>query len=246
MTGLLASVLIASLLGSAHCAGMCGAFLAFAVMGPSVGADAGDRKVRTRGTIALHGAYHAGRLLSYATLGAIGGGLGHAIDSGGATLGVQRIGALLAGLCMIVFALIALLRMAGVRVSRVALPGALTRLAMAGHRRASELPGSTRALATGLLTTLLPCGWLYAFVIVAAGTGSPMLGALTMGAFWMGTLPVLMALGAGLQRLSGPLRRRLPALTMTVVLVMGLLTAFGRVGWANGAGEKGVPICHGE
>lgn len=248
MTALLASELIASLLGSTHCAGMCGAFLAFAVMGPAdAGAlpNAGPASLG-RTLAALQGAYHAGRLLSYAALGTSAGALGTAIDAGGATLGAQRVGAMVAGCCMIVFATIALARMAGVRVGRVPLPAPLTRLAMRAHRAIGGLPGMPRALATGLLTTLLPCGWLYAFVVVAAGTGSPLMGALTMAVFWLGTLPVLVALGAGLQRLSGPLRRRLPAVTMGAVLVMGVLTAMGRVGAASGEAKTEVPICHGE
>ncbi|MBE7450024.1 MAG: sulfite exporter TauE/SafE family protein [Kofleriaceae bacterium] len=41
-----------------------------------------------------------------------------------------------------------------------------------------------RAALLGLLSAALPCGWLWAFVVVAAGTGSPVGGALVMTAFW--------------------------------------------------------------
>jgi hypothetical protein len=94
----------------------------------------------------------------------------------------------------------------------------------AGHRFAAGRPPVVRALATGLLTTLLPCGWLYAFVISAAGTGSPAFGALTMAVFWVGTVPILVTLGAGLRAITGALGRRLPTVTAAAVVVVGLAT----------------------
>ncbi|MFQ5457683.1 MAG: sulfite exporter TauE/SafE family protein, partial [Myxococcota bacterium] len=40
----------------------------------------------------------------------------------------------------------------------------------------------------------------------AAGSGGAANGALVMSAFWLGTLPVMLAVGVGLQALAGPLR----------------------------------------
>ena len=91
------------------------------------------------------------------------------------------------------------------------------------------MPPIARATIIGLLTTLLPCGWLYAFVITAAGTAHPALGALTMAAFWLGTLPVMISLGIGVQRLSGALRSRLPLLTSLLIVAVGLYTIAGRL-----------------
>lgn len=50
-----------------------------------------------------------------------------------------------------------------------------------------------------------------------------------MAVFWTGTLPVMLSLGAGLQRLTGPLRARLPVVTAATVVVLGLLTISGRL-----------------
>ena len=87
-----------------------------------------------------------------------------------------------------------------------------------------------RALVIGLLTTLLPCGWLYAFAAVAGGTASPLLGGLTMAVFWLGTLPVLVSLGVGVQRLSGVLGQKLPHATAIALILVGLWTLVGRGG----------------
>jgi sulfite exporter TauE/SafE len=96
--------------------------------------------------------------------------------------------------------------------------------------RLREHPPVVRAGATGLLTTLLPCGWLYAFVAVAAGSGSAFNGAATMVFFWLGTIPALTVLGAVTQRLAIRYGSRIPVAMATVVVVFGLLTIAGRIG----------------
>jgi sulfite exporter TauE/SafE len=106
---------------------------------------------------------------------------------------------------------------------------------------------ATRAWLTGLLTTMLPCGWLYVFVATAGGSGSVRSGVLTMAVFWLGTVPALLAVGLGAQRLFGPLRQRLPMLSATLVLVMGLLSISGRFSMQHaGAAPAGAdaPSAH--
>lgn len=222
---LAAAVLAASLLGSPHCAGMCGALALFAVhAGPGEPQDKA-RPSRWR----AHAAYHAGRGLSYALLGAGAGALGLTLNRTGDLAGVQRGAALAAGALMVTFGLAALLR--GVGVARVAprLPAFWSRRLQKLHYAAMGLPASRRAAAVGLLTPLLPCGWLYAFAATAAATGGVLPGAALMVAFWLGTLPVMAAVSVGLQALTGPLRARLPMLTALLVLGMGLFTVLGRV-----------------
>lgn len=219
MLALLGAVLLASLLGSAHCAGMCGAFLMFAV---------GMQPTR-REHVLCQGGYHAGRFITYTVLGAIAGAMGQALDLSASAVGLQRSAAIVAGVAMILFAAVLLLQRAGVRVPRAPVPAFMQSTLVRAHRAITDWTAVRRALATGLLTTLLPCGWLYAFVIVSAGTASPALGAASMAVFWLGTLPLLAAVGAGMQAMSGPLRRHLPVATAVLVLCMGVLTAAGRV-----------------
>jgi len=90
-------------------------------------------------------------------------------------------------------------------------------------------PPAARGLAIGLLTTLLPCGWLYTFVVVAASAGSTLGGMTVMLAFWAGTVPLMLAVGAGATRLLGPFARRLPVMSAIVVLVLGLLSIAGKL-----------------
>lgn len=216
------AVFVASLLGSMHCAGMCGAFLLFAV-----GGDGGATS--TRENARLQAAYHFGRLTTYALLGAFAGGVGGALDLGGQLMGVQRVAALLAGTLMVVFGLLAIARARGVKLKHARLPKWYQNLISRGQRAALALPPVRRALLIGLLTTMLPCGWLWMFAVVAAGTASPAYGALVMAVFWAGTLPVLITLGTGIQALAGPLRRHLPTVTSLLVLGVGVWTLLGRV-----------------
>ena len=211
----LVSVLVASLAGSLHCAGMCGAFVAFAV-----GAKDGKR-------LHLQLAYHGGRLISYTALGAAAGALGSAIDLGGSVVGISRVAALLAAATLIVVGFAGLARAAG-KTSRTWAPRWLLALARRAHELASKLPPTRRALAIGLLTTLLPCGWLYLFVVAAAGTANAALGAALMGSFWLGTVPVLASLGAGVQFLLARLGRFTPAVMSLAIILAGLGTILWR------------------
>jgi sulfite exporter TauE/SafE len=82
------SVLIASVLGSLHCAGMCGGLMLFAI-----GSD-GQTSKRTKAR--LQAGYHGGRMLTYTILGVVAGSIGAALDLTGGFVGVQRVAAVLA------------------------------------------------------------------------------------------------------------------------------------------------------
>ena len=213
--------MLASVLGSLHCAGMCGAFVAMAV---GVGHEQPVSKTR------LQAAYHLGRLVVYSLIGLGFGFVGQAVDLGGSVVGLHKAAVLLAAGTMITIGLISLLRIAGVRLPKPASPGVMQKLFVRSHTLASKLTPIRRSLVIGLMTGLLPCGWLYAFALVAAGTAHPVSGAATMAAFWVGTLPVMVAVGTGVQALSGSLRRFVPTAMAITIVTMGVLTALGRTG----------------
>ncbi len=237
MTAIIAGIFVASLLGSLHCAGMCGAFLALAV--------APDEHARY-GKHALNIAYNFGRLVSYIALGALAGAIGRSLDFGGEMLGVQRVAAIATSVIMIGFGLIALARARGIALPIPRFAGPFPNAVRRAYTACGNWSPLARAYAIGLLTTALPCGWLYAFVFSAAGTGSPAYGALAMAAFWLGTLPVMAALGLGLQSLFGPLRRHLPMATALLLVFVGIATLAGRIRAMHSPGDRasGV-ICHG-
>lgn len=220
MTGLFTAVFVASLLGSMHCAGMCGVFVAFAVGGGTPG--------HTR-RWHLNAAYQLGRLTTYALLGGICGGIGGVINLGGSLVGLQRTATVLAGVAIVIFGLIGLARAMGYKIGAKSLPAPVQRTVNGAMKLAMVLPPLQRALTIGLLTTLLPCGWLWAFAAVAAGTADPLYGALAMAVFWAGTVPILAGLGAGVASLTGVLKPRLASIMSIVIVAVGLLTIFNRL-----------------
>lgn len=217
---LLAGVLLASLMGSIHCAAMCGGFVC---------AYAGTPSARGFANLPAHLAYNGGRLVSYLALGLGAGAIGARVDDLGRVAGTGRGAAVLAGALMVAWALTTIAASLGVRVPGTLAPAWLQRTLGSALLVMRDEPPVARAGLTGLLTTILPCGWLYTFVVTAGGTGSPVAGAGTMLAFWIGTVPMLLAVGFGAQRLLGPLARRLPLVAATLVLVLGLLSIAGRV-----------------
>lgn len=227
MIPLMVAVFFASLLGSLHCAGMCGPFCGIAVTGGKTSREA----------TTLHAAYHGGRLITYALLGAAAGTLGAIVDLVSTLAGLQPIALALAGGAMVLIGVGEIARHYGWSnrlASKLAkwghwrLPSGWKSLMQRGQRFASTQNAFPKALIIGLLTTLLPCGWLYAFVVTAAGAGGPLQGLLVMAVFWLGTLPVLLSLGFGVRKLAGVFGERLPLLTAVALVAVGLVTLSGR------------------
>ena len=241
MIAFLAAVAAASLLGSAHCAAMCGGFACFHAAG------------RGRASLAGQAAYHFGRLLSYTALGALAGAFGAGVTDTVARAGITRGATVLAGGLLVAWGGAKLFAALGVRLparAGAANPRPRGARSVVGRALAALAgrPPVERAFALGLLTTLLPCGWLFAFVATAAGTGRPAAGALVLAAFWLGTVPALAAVGVAARIALGPLGRRLPAIGAAAVLLLGLLTLAGRAGSFPAAGappaDEATRACH--
>jgi hypothetical protein len=221
VTALLAAVLLASLAGSLHCAGMCGAFAAIATT--SGGASA------ARSKLALQGGYHGGRLVGYVAFGAAAGGLGALVDLSGALAGLSSAAAILAGVTLVFFGALELAKQFGLRAAGGhGRPGSAFVARFVGSALRTDRP-ALRALAVGAASALLPCGWLYAFVVTAAGTGDALTGAAVMAAFWLGTVPILAALGLSVQGLRRLVGSKLPIVASAAMLVLGVATLAGRI-----------------
>jgi uncharacterized protein len=219
---LLGAVFIASLVGSPHCAGMCGPLAVLAIGTHGAG----------RTSSSLWAAYHLARLVGYVLLGAIAGGLGSAMDGSGQWLGLQRVSALLAGIGMVAVGIFTLLNTHWKRAPHFALPAPMQRALKLAHQAINSFAPLPRSAGIGLLTVLLPCGWLYAFAITAAGTGSILGGASVMIVFWIGTLPALSVITLGIRRVTGRWVRHLPLATALLLIATGTYVAAGRA-WVD-------------
>lgn len=223
-------IFVASLLGSGHCAAMCGPFVAFyAGQGPSK---------------APHLAYHLGRLATYVLLGAAAGYLGTAVDSVGSWLGVQRVAAYSALVLMIGWGLGTLLQSVHNRPALHLFPASWQAFVSKRVANLRNQPPILRGLFLGLLTTLMPCGWLYLFVVTAAGTANPWRGALTMAVFWSGSVPLLLGLGLFLARLSVSLRRYFVWATSIALIGIGAFGLWQRVSVGRAVTNTEQASCH--
>lgn len=201
------AIVLAALAGSVHCGAMCGAFAATCGSRPAPGL-----------------AYHLGRLLAYVTLGALAGALGMGIDAfADRVLGVQRVAGVLMGVTLMFMAFrLARPRRAAALV-QIGEPGGSTqRLARLLRRR-----DAMGALGVGLLSGLLPCGWLWGFLALAASRGSVLDGAGVMLAFWAGTVPLLLAIGGLAGRLTERVRRWARPAVATGLFLAGALALTG-------------------
>lgn len=236
MIAVLGSVIVASAAGSLHCAAMCGPLTSLYVP-PG----------RTAGLLRLSITHNLGRLAAYVTLGALAGGLGSAIDLAGRAASVQRAAMIVAAGAVVAWGALTLAAALGVPVPSLA-PRAWNRGLMKIRRR----PPVVRAALIGLLSAALPCGWLWAFVVVAGGTGAVLGGVAVMAAFWLGTLPMLMGVGTIAQPLVRRLGARLPVVTALALIAVGVVALAARTPMlgaeltpaAHGAVPT-APACHG-
>ena len=149
--------------------------------------------------------------------------MGARLDRVGTLAGVGRGAAIVAGMLMVVWALDAIAAALACASRRAGAPewiAAHDRRALLAAMR--DQPARDPRRGTGLLTTLLPCGWLYTFVATAGGTGDPIGGAAVMIVFWVGTLPMMRRRRTRrATRSFGPFARRLPLVGAVAVLVLG-------------------------
>ena len=204
---MLAAMSIA-LMGAGHCATMCGPTTIAITVRPS----------RT----AFVPWAHAGRLTTYALLGALIAWAASSLTQVLRNQVLQTAWFILPNLIVLMGALYLL----GVRgVYAPFERGGRALFARADQIGSAFAPASGRAgdFARGLIWGLLPCPLVYSALSIAVLASDPIGGALTMLAFGGATLPVLIGLGLlskrSLERLQTPTARRiLAAVLITTVL----------------------------
>lgn len=226
-------VLLGGLLGSSHCIGMCGGFAL--MMGV-------DQPSHARNLL-IQLAYSLGRISTYAFLGALAGFVGMKLSAHTwAMHNVPAVLCLFAGVYLIVEGLTAsgwtLWRREQKQQS-----GCLF-----GSQFASLLRGGrySNAFAAGILTGFLPCGLVYAFLSLAASTGSIGWGAGVMATFGLGTVPLMVLTGIGASLLSLVHRRRMMQVAAWCVVLTGLLTVARGASYIHltgGAEAANCPLC---
>jgi hypothetical protein len=202
------TALVLGLVGSLHCAGMCGP-LALALPAASGSAP---------GFVAGRVAYNLGRIVTYCALGLVFGLVGRTLW----LAGVQRWVSIALGAALL----------AGLFSSRrLALWSPVTALVERLKRRMSTLlrRRSLGALAVlGLLNGLLPCGLVYVACAGATATGGLIAGVQYMAVFGLGTVPMMLGISLSGRLIPVALRLQLrKAIPASVFLLATLLILRG-------------------
>ena len=203
-----------------HCVQMCGPIVLCYSL-----------KLERRGALRAHFAYNGGRILTYMLLGALAGAAGGGLGLLGRMAGFAAGARIFAGACMV---------LAGVLMTGLLPKSGLVHIQSLGpfSRSVSRLLIAPRGkFALGLALGFLPCGLVYAALLKALETASPVGGALTMLAFGGGTAVALLSIGfassfAGLRL--GPWSSRLAAAS---VMLFGAILLW--------RGLSAAPVCHG-
>lgn len=215
----MSAALVAGLIGSAHCFGMCGGIAG------AMGMAAAQNGVRG-GRLGLQATlYNVGRISSYVVAGVIvgllGSALGDMIDLPSWSLWLRGITGLVLVLLGLQIAfgwrLLTFLERGGARLWRRLSP-------LAGRLLGKR--GAINALGLGMLWGWLPCGLSYSMLLIAATTGTAVGGGAIMLAFGLGTLPSMIGASYAGGRIGGlPGGRRTRVIAGLLIALMGIWTA---------------------
>ncbi|MCA9247666.1 MAG: sulfite exporter TauE/SafE family protein [Planctomycetales bacterium] len=215
-------IFVGGLLGSAHCIGMCGP-LAIAL------SSAGPERLLRRQLV-----FSLGRLFTYASCGAMAGFGGAWISASSRTFVLSQAWlALLAGVVLVLMGLAT----AGL-LPRPALQffGAASCGAAGWMKTFLNSPSWTGVLLAGVFTGFIPCGLVYAFLLKAGSSGGIWQGWLTMAAFGLGTVPLMVAVGYGGRLFSVAGRARLFRIAAWCIVLTGAISI------ARGASQLNTPV----
>lgn len=160
------------------------------------------------------------KLAAYTLLGALLGALGSAVQLSPPVQAVMQIAA---GLFMLATALNMLDVHPIFRYAAIQPPKALARLV----RDQSKRDGIFAPALLGLMTIFIPCGVTQAMEVLAITSATPLLGALIMFAFVLGTSPTFLVLGFLATRLRGRFQHAFMVAAALLVIFLGIVSVDG-------------------
>lgn len=182
--------------------------------------------------------FNVGRVISYTLLGGAIGALGSVLTLSSTTSGIVTI---IASALMIVMGLQLLGVFPWLNKIQIKMPKFIA------HKVYDAEGGHSSKIAPflfGASTFFLPCGFTQALQLYVLGKGSFVVGALTMLAFSIGTLPSLMSIGAFSSFTKGNLQRYFTTFAAVLVIILGaanLAPGFNLTGAVIALPSAGIP-----
>ncbi len=97
------------------------------------------------------------------------------------------------------------------------------------YRTSFALTGNKKSFSIGFLSILLPCGFLYSFLVVVVLAPNIVVAMTSLLAFWIGTLPGLLASAWMLEKIFHPIRKKFPKVIPLLLILMGVYSLSLRV-----------------
>ncbi|MCX6796006.1 MAG: sulfite exporter TauE/SafE family protein [Candidatus Falkowbacteria bacterium] len=202
-------IFLIGLLVGFHCVGMCGG-LVVAYTTKYMEGD-GNKKITLP-----HLQYNLGRIISYTVIGGVLGGIGSFFGINPIFNGVVII---MAGAFMILMGLSFLKQWSVLEKIKIRTPQFIAKyLFNQKHKDKSKGP-----FVIGLLNGFMPCGPLQAIELYALSTGSIVRGALSMGVFVLGTIPVMFSFGLFISSIGQNYINRIIKVSGALIIILGIL-----------------------
>ncbi len=211
---------------SFHCISMCG--------GIALSQVVADKSNFKRNLM-----YNAGRVISYTVLGGLVGFIGSGITLGNRVFAIVPI---ILGVFMIMMGL----NNAGL-LSLESMPF-MQKINFKLAALRGKLGTDKGPFVLGLLNGLMPCGPLQLMQIYALSTGSFMAGALSMFAFSLGTVPLMLGLGLFINKLSIKSKVFVYKMGGYLILLLGIsmmMNGFSTLGISTGLGGSSQNVSKG-
>ncbi len=232
--------LLIGLLGGAHCIGMCGPLV---TMYAGRVQETDDSDYLTTYQVRQHALFNLGRTASYALVGGIFGALGSLlyVTTGTLTTVADLVRGSLGAVIGLVVIGIGVYYLLGRSAVGGHIPGlGLERLFGVLADRVDRLASGPGIAGLGALHGLLPCPILYPAFLYAFAVGSPTIGAISLAALGLGTIPAVFLYGTVIEAVNPRQRRRLHRL-------LGIaFVALGYVLFAHGLMSLGIHLPHPE
>jgi len=208
---------IIGLITSVHCVAMCGGInLSQCIPHTEESTEKKSRFGRFRPAFL----YNLGRVISYTVIGGILGFVGLLFGGSGSDAGLpvmaQGILKIIAGVFMVIMGINMLGIFPWLRTLNPRMPKIFAR------KVGAEKAKSKSPLIVGLLNGLMPCGPLQSMQIVALASGNPLVGALSMLLFSLGTVPLMLGLGSIVSALGKKFTQKVMSVGAVLVVVLGL------------------------